>query len=164
MSAGKKKASPPDLEPYYHNAVILLRESVDQWKRGKRAYCNVAAMQLRLLTCDAAFRHDRVEDIALLPCLRPDGLYTRLLSDGSSDLAGEKLPLAEWLDQVFEMKACAESLTARQIIRRFCDQEGGAHVDPHPVQRKTPAAELQEWVMLLAERILGDIELKTEDC
>ena len=134
------------LEAHAHAAVDILRKSIQLQQTGGAEFYRVAAVQLRILLCDTTRRHNRVEDISLLP---------RLIGDFQlrSPTSQEHIPLRDWLASPLPLHP---PLTVRELLRRACDQEGGAHVDPHP--ETPPPPEGAEWIVRLGEILLGELQ------
>lgn len=113
--------SQPLLLDYTRDAAEILRRCVELYDRGETVFYRVMAVELRLLLCDSTRLHNAPLDLALLPALYPD-LTLPALDDGAP------LLLETWLEQPVSTSGGAH-LTARQLIRQVCDQDGGAHVD-----------------------------------
>lgn len=109
------------LRAYLEDSLHILTASLEQVENGAAPFYRVVALQLRLLLCDSSRRHNRLEDSSLAEQLFPDLALPALTPPHAP------LPLAQWLEQ-----PAAPGLSVRQLIRRVCDQDGGAHVDPHP--------------------------------
>ena len=109
------------LQSYLEDSLHILTASLEQVENGAAPFYRVVALQLRLLLCDSSRRHNHLEDTSLAEQLFPDLALPALAPPHAP------LPLAQWLEQ-----PAAAGLTVRQLIRRVCDQDGGAHVDPHP--------------------------------
>lgn len=109
------------LQAYLKDSLHILTASLEQVENGAVVFYRVVALQLRLLLCDSSRRHNRREDTSLAEQLFPDLALPALAPPHTP------LSLAQWLEQ-----PAAAGLTVRQMIRRVCDQDGGAHVDPHP--------------------------------
>ena len=106
-------------------ALRILRRSLELARGPEPDFYRVAALQLRLLLCDTTRQHERVMDVSLVPRLWPDLLWPALDADGKFSAAPPVLSLPAWLEQPLPRV----DLTIRQLIRRVCDQDGGAHVD-----------------------------------
>lgn len=119
------------LEAYTRDALHLLQRSVQLAAGGETAFYRVAAMQLRLLLCDTTRRHGRSEPTALAPRLLPELKLPPVLPNGKPDRTRAPLPLNNWLDQPLP-DGDPSAISLRTLIRRVCDQDGGAHVDPRP--------------------------------
>jgi hypothetical protein len=117
------------LAQYTLDAVNILDHSIQLYDSGHDSFYRVAATQLRILLCDTTFRHDHHEDIAIMPILFPDLKLLRLSEDCRPLLSEPKIDLQTWLDSQADPDS---SLTIRQLIRRVCDIDGGAHVDIKP--------------------------------
>lgn len=107
-------------------------------------------MQLRLLLCDTTRRHNRVVDIAVLPQIIPD-LDLPALGPG-----GKRLLLNDWLAQPIPGLA-DQALTVRQLIRRVCDQDGGAHVDFKP-EAGLDGLDPAGWIQTIGEIVVNSVE------
>lgn len=109
------------LRSYLEDSLQILTASLEQVENGAASFYRVVALQLRLLLCDTSRRHNRLENTSLAEQLFSDLALPALTPPHTPR------PLAQWLEQ-----PAAAGLTVRQLIRRVCDQDGGAHVDPHP--------------------------------
>jgi len=136
---------------YARDAADILRNSIEMVQRGERAFYRVAAVQLRMLLCDTTRQHDAVVNIALLPRLYPDLVLPGLNEDGEFDDTLEPLPVETWLEQTVVLEDCGEQ-TLRQLIRRICDQDGGAHVDLRP--DGAPGLDAIDYIVYIGEIIL----------
>ncbi len=117
------------LAQYTLDAINILDHSIQLFENGHESFYRVAATQLRILLCDTTFRHDHHEDIAVVPILFPDLRLSRLDKDCYPVLNEPKIDLQTWLDSPADTPS---GLTIRQLIRRVCDVDGGAHVDIKP--------------------------------
>ena len=125
-----ERSTPDFLQDYLRDSIHILRQAVVAYHAGEVAFYRVAALQLRLLLCDSVRRHDHSEDISLLRRIHPD--YVLPPIDGESHMkTGAPLTLDAWLEQPLYGQN-GQALCVRQFIRRVCDQDGGAHVDPKP--------------------------------
>jgi len=109
---------------YTRSALRILRRSLELARCPEPDFYRVAALELRLLLCDTTRQHERVVDVSLVLRLWPDLLWPTLGADGQFT-ASPALSLPAWLEQPLPQGG----LTIRQLIRRVCDQDGGAHVD-----------------------------------
>ncbi len=125
-----ERSTPAFLQDYLRDSIRLLRQAVVSYHAGEVAFYRVAALQLRLLLCDSVRRHDHSEDISLLRRVHPG--YVLPPIDGEGHIkTGAPLTLDAWLEQPLHGQN-GEILSVRLFIRRVCDQDGGAHVDPKP--------------------------------
>jgi len=136
---------PADLEAHARAALHLLECSILLYRQGDDAFSRVAAVQLRILLCDTTRRHNRMESLALLPRIEPQ-LNLPNLSTGTF------MSIQAWLEQ--PLPAMPE-MSVRDLIRRVCDQDGGAHVDPHANTPPPPMA--GEWIIQLGEILLAEL-------
>lgn len=136
------------LKQYATDALDLLADSIAMYKKGRTPYYRVAALQLRLLLCDTTYRHERREDIALLPALAPELLLPLLARTPG---APETVDLQTWLDSPSGLD---NNLTIRQMIRRVCDTDGGAHVEIKPLAGLPHYEEVGQWVIDVSKLIL----------
>ena len=118
------------LDTYLTDSLSILHGSLDMARAGHAEFYRVVALQLRLILNDTTRRHEEIVDISLAARLFPDLALARLEGEGT-------LPLVEWLDQSVPQAGEPvpegnEAVTVRRLIRQVCDQDGGAHVDPHP--------------------------------
>ena len=142
---------------YLQEAAGILRTSLELGRGRQPAFYRVVAAQLRLLLCDTTRRHDRMEDIALVPRLAPGwGLHP--LAGRQFDTSQERLSLNDWLAQPLPLAMDQTGLTIRQLIRQVCDRDGGAHVDLKAWTAEENDSH-QEWVLLIGEYVLGESEL-----
>ena len=153
------------LQSYLRDSLSILARSVNLARGEMPAFYRVAAVQLRLLLCDTTRRHGDIVNISLLPRLVPR-VALHPLGERGFDHARAPIPLAEWLEQALPLVETndhgeQEPLTVRRLIRRVCEQDGGAHVDPRPAVG-LPEGEYREWVLRIAEEVLftGDIHVK----
>ena len=116
------------LYDYASDSLNILQKSLELYNAGNLEFYRIVALQLRILLCDTAFRHDHVEDISILPKAFPDLKLHPINLDCLERNTGTKLPLVEWLEQ--GIPNANSHLTIRQFIRQICDQDGGAHADP----------------------------------
>lgn len=149
-------ASPQaELAAYARDALAILRQSIRLAQQGQPFFYRVAALQLRLLLCDSTRRHERIVDVSLLPRIFPQIRFHPLGSDGRFDRAAPPLALAVWLEQPLPP---AGAVTIRQLIRRVCDQDGGAHVDPKAHTRPDLLPNTPDWILRIAACILDELE------
>ncbi|HBF41820.1 MAG TPA: hypothetical protein DDW19_08680 [Anaerolineaceae bacterium] len=146
------------LRQYTLDAASILRHSVLLIERGEQSFYRVAAAQLRILLCDTTFRHNQVEEIAVLPILFPDMQLPALDPVLEGDQT-RRMPLREWLDQ--PASSCS-NLTVRQVIRRICDVDGGAHVDPKPVNGIPTGCDQVEWILRIARILQPELDKALE--
>ncbi len=66
---------------------------------------------------------------------------------------------ADWLQQPAENGA---ELTVRQMIRRICDVDGGAHVDPKPVNGIPAGTDQATWILMISKLLLPELEKALE--
>ena len=142
------------LRQYTVDTASILKHSILLMESGEESFYRVAAAQLRILLCDTTFRHDRVESIAILPELFPD---FKLPAIGESEHAGrERLALADWLAQP---AGAGLDLSVREMIRRVCDVDGGAHVDPKPVRGIPAGSDPAKWILSISKLLLPELEM-----
>ncbi len=142
------------LKQYTLDAASILKQSILLMEGGQLSFYRVAAAQLRILLCDTTFRHDQVEDISILPTLFPQMMLTPLEGSKNSG-SGKPLPLTDWLAQPAGQDL---ELTVRQMIRRICDMDGGAHVDPKPVQGIPAGTDQAKWILMISKLLLPELE------
>lgn len=139
------------LRQYTTDAVNILERSIELYKTGQPGFYRVVAVQLRILLCDTTFRHNQQEDIAIVPILFPSLQLHRLDEAAQPILTGPTFSLADWLDLPADP---ASGLSLRQMIRRVCDVDGGAHVDIKP-QAGVPAQETARlWIISIGEYLV----------
>lgn len=137
---------------YARDSLAILRHSLHLCRQGHRPFYRVAALQLRLLLCDTTRRHNQVVDISVLPQLIPN-LELPAFGPG-----GTSLPLKDWLAQPIPGQP-DQALTIRLLIRRVCDQDGGAHVDFKPtdgLESLDPA----QWIQTIGEIVVNNLKLE----
>ncbi len=117
------------LQTYTRDSINILENSLKMIHEGNRAFYKVVAVELRTLLCDTTRRHNNILDISLAPRLAPRLALHPLEQDGSFNRSLARIPLAEWLEQPLPT-GLESPITIRELIRKVCDQEGGAHVDP----------------------------------
>ena len=132
---------------YARDSLEILRHSLLLIRQGQRLFYRVAAVQLRLLLCDTTRRHNQVVDISVLPQLIPD------LDLPAVGIGGKRLLLNDWLAQPIP----GQPLSVRQLIRRVCDQEGGAHVD-FKLEAGLDDLDPAEWIQTIGEIVVNNIE------
>ncbi len=146
------------LETYLLDALDILERSMALAYAEQPAFYRVAAVQLRLLLCDTTRRHGDIVNISLLPRLHP--LFALHPPDAHSfDRSRLPMPLAEWLEQLLPLteiidKGQPEPLSVRRLIRRVCEQDGGAHVDLRPAAA-LPAGEYRGWILRIGAEVLS---------
>jgi hypothetical protein len=141
-------ASRQTLLAYARDSLEILGYSLQLCRQGRRPFYRVAALQLRLLLCDTTRRHDQVVDIAVLPQLLPNLELPEMSPDG------KRLSLKNWLAQPVP----GQVLTIRQLIRRVCDQDGGAHVDFKP-EAGLEGLDAAEWIQTIGEIVVNSVNL-----
>ncbi len=130
---------------YARDSFAILGRSLELYRQGHRPFYRVTALQLRLLLCDTTRRHNQVVDIAVLPQLLPS-LELPAFGPGAA-----RLPLKDWLAQPIPGQP-DQSLSIRLLIRRVCDQDGGAHVDLKS-QAGPENLDPAEWIQKIGEMI-----------
>ncbi len=146
----------PELN-YARDALKILETSLELVSQGRPEFYRVAALQLRLLLCDTTRRHNRVVDISLARRLWPELRLNALNAQGVFDPSLDLLPLSDWLAQRLP-PAAAPGITLRGLIRRICDQEGGAHVDLKPQAGLQGVPDAPGWVCKAGTEALRAIE------
>jgi hypothetical protein len=130
---------------YARDALKILETSLELVRQGRSEFYRVAALQLRLLLCDTTRRHNLVVDISLARCLWPELRLYAMNPQGDFDPSLDPLPLSEWLVQRLPL-AAVPGVTLRALVRRVCDQEGGAHVDLKPQAGLQGVPDVPGWV------------------
>ena len=120
------------LHHYALDALNIIKQSIQLHRDGHQYFYRVVALQLRMLLCDTTRRHGKSINTALVPRVFPDLSLPILDQKGEQDPDSPPLPLTLWLDQKLASSS-KTPVTIHQFIRRVCDQDGGAHVDPKPV-------------------------------
>lgn len=138
------------LAQYTRDAVNILDHSLQLYESGHESFYRVAAAQLRILLCDTTYRHDHQEDIAIVPILFPALRLHRLDESCQPKLQEEPVDLQTWLDSA----AGGESgFSLRQLIRRVCDTDGGAHVDIKPQAGISNQENARLWIIGIGKYI-----------
>ena len=141
-----------ELHFYLQDSLRILQHSLVLARQGTPPFYRVVALQLRILLCDTTRQHNRIANISLVTRLVPGFALHQLLPDGRSDINALVLPLAEWLELPLPFR-----LTIRQFIRRVCDMDGGAPVDPRPQAGLPPQPERIRWVILLGSLVANEL-------
>jgi hypothetical protein len=152
-----------DIAQYAREALEILHLNASLYRQGHPAAYRVVAVQLRLLLCDTNRVHNRLVEISLLPRWIP-GLSFHPLVDSTAatgkglafDWQKPAIPLAQWLDQTLPL-AGGGSIRIKELIRGVCEQDGGAHVDPHPDARLWKMEGREEMIVVIGEYLLESI-------
>jgi hypothetical protein len=145
------------LKQYTRDALSILEQCVRLYEEGQQSFYRVAAAQLRILVCDTTFRHDRQVDIAIVPVLLPN-LRLRPFAEGV--LSNTLVDLQTWLDSP---SGIVETMTIRQLIRRVCDIDGGAHVDVKPLAGLPQGGDTRQWIIDVSKFLLPILKQAVED-
>ncbi len=124
------------------------------------AFYRPVAVQLRILLCDTNRQHDELVDISLAPRVWED-LSLPALGARGADSTLPPLPLDQWLEQ--PLNALQPPLTIRQLIRRVCDQDGGAHVDLKSQAGLPENPEYRDWVLRIGGIVYRALEKRLHD-
>ena len=143
---------------YLQESHQILKASIHHIEKGDHHFYRVCALQLRLLLCDTAFRHNRLEDISLINKVSREISFHRLSNNGTFELHIDKVPLEKWLDQVLPGQQ-KPKITIRHLIRCVCDQDGGAHVDPKPNAGVHSINNYETWIYQISEYIAKELEV-----
>lgn len=135
--------------------MTILNHCIQLYQEGCTEFYRVAALQLRLLLCDTTRRHGRITNIALIPKLLPELTLPPIGIDGEPDHQIPPISLPDWL--ALELPT-EETITIRQLIRRVCDQDGGAHVDPKPVAGLSNIDTPETWIIRIGMIITDVLE------
>ena len=130
----------------------ILSTSLDLVKQGHTEFYRVVALQLRLLLCDTTRRHNRRLDISLVTQLWPGLQLYPLNPQGQFDPASAPLLLEKWLAQTLPGYT-GLSITLQTLIRRVCDQDGGAHVDFRPVAGLRDVPDVPGWICKIGAEV-----------
>lgn len=133
---------------YARDALNILEFSIRMYEAGNGGFYRVAAVQLRLLLCDTAFQHGKHENISLMPKLVPD---LRLEPYAAQTQTNTRVDLQTWLDGATGLKS---SLSIRQLIRRVCDIDGGAHVEIKPLACLPENEDTSQWIVDISKYLL----------
>ncbi len=134
----------PELK-FARDALKILETSLELVEQGRTEFYRVVALQLRLLLCDTTCRHNRVVDISLAQRLWPHLQLYALNPQGRFDPSLPPFQLSEWLAQRLPPEG-GLPFTLRTVIRRVCDQDGGAHVDLKPQAGLQGLPDVPGWV------------------
>jgi len=137
---------------YGRDSWLILSASLELIEQGHSEFYRVAALQLRLLLCDTTRRHNRRVDISLAKHLWPDLHLNPLNPQGQFDLGLAPIPLEKWLAQLLPGVA-GQSITLRDLIRRVCDQDGGAHVDYRPQAGLQDITDVPGWICKIGAEV-----------
>lgn len=135
---------------------MILQVSLDLAHHNHPEFYRVAALQLRLLLCDTTRRHNHIVDISLAPQVIPGLALHPLNAYGNLDLNQKALPLHDWLEQSLSLGS-KPPLTIRQLIRRVCDQDGGAHVDYKPHAGIINFEGFQTHILTIGEYVVSEL-------
>jgi hypothetical protein len=138
------------LHQYMRDALTILDHSIILFDAGQECFYRVAAVQLRLLLCDTNVRHGKLEEIALVPLLFPELMLLPIDPTGALRFDRLSVDLKTWLNLPV---VSGSNLTIRQLIRRVCDSDGGAHVDIKPLAGLPGMGDLHQWVINISRYI-----------
>jgi len=145
------------LQTYTSDSINILEGSLKMIRNGNPAFYKVVAVELRTLLCDSTRRHNEIVDISLASRLAPHLSLHPISQEGSFDHSLPRLPLAEWLQQ--PLPASIEPpITIRELIRKVCDQEGGAHVDPKPEGRLPQNLNATAWIADIGSYVVPELK------
>jgi hypothetical protein len=136
------------LKAYTRDALGILGNCITLADRGQTSFYRGAAVQLRILLCDTTFRHDRHQDISIIPMQVPD-LRLRLMDQPAGD--SSEVDLQTWLDSP---SGLVTGLSIRQLIRRVCDIDGGAHVEIKPLAGVPDNEDIRQWIIKVSKFLL----------
>jgi hypothetical protein len=139
------------LSQYTVDALNILDHSIRLFDEGHESFYRVAAAQLRILLCDTNFRHGKQEDIAIVPVLMPELVLFPVDASGNPQKGADPVNLLTWLDSASQIET---GMTIRQLIRRICDVDGGAHVDIKPLAGLPLQGNTHQWIMNIARTLL----------
>jgi hypothetical protein len=145
------------LDRYARDAWRILATSLELVEQGRSEFYRVAALELRLLLCDTTRRHNRLVDISLARRIWPGLRLSPLNSQGQFDAGLELLDLDAWLAQPIPLGP-GRALPLRELVRRVCDQDGGAHVDPKPRAGLHAVDDARRWICLIGAETLRALE------
>lgn len=145
------------LQAYARGSLDLIQSNIDLYRHGLQPVYRVIAVELRLLLCDSNRAHNRLVDISLLPRIIPDLRLQPIKKDAQTenafmfDRSAPALPLKEWLTQVLPG---SDGLTIKNLILGVCEQDGGAHVDPHPTSPIWEYSQRAQAIICIGEYLL----------
>ena len=138
------------LTQYTGDALDILDHSIALFEAGRQSFYRVAAVQLRILLCDSNFRHNKQEDISVIPELIPSLMLHPLDAQGLPLMNLPALDLKNWLNAP---SGPDPELSVRQLIRRVCDTDGGVHVDIKPLAGLPDSGNSRQWIINIARYI-----------
>ena len=144
---------------YGRDSWLILIASLELIEQGHPEFYRVAALQLRLLLCDTTRRHNRRVDISLAKHLWPDLQLYPINPQGQFDRELAPFSLEKWLAQPLPGVA-GQSITLQDLIRRVCDQDGGAHVDYRPEAGLEGVTDVSGWICKIGAevaRVIGKV-------
>lgn len=136
---------------YARSALRILSASLQLARGAEPDFYRVVGVQLRLLLCDTTRQHERTVSLALVTRLWPELRWPVLDAAGRADGTQPALPLDAWLERPLP----GIDLPPRLLIRRVCDQDGGAHVDLRQHAALRDFQQAREWILRL-----GDVALQ----
>ncbi len=147
---------------YLVDSINILRTSLAHVEEGQPEFYRVIALQLRILLCDTTFRHNKLEDISLVP--RVFGNINLRLPDNNGQFSprSNSFPLDEWLDHPIQNQL-KPAISIRQLIRRVCDQDGGAHIDLKTKAELHDIINYQTWINKLGKYIVNELDAFIQD-
>lgn len=126
-------------------------------ENGTPAFYKVVAVELRTLLCDTTRRHNQIVDISLAARLAPRLALHPLGPDGSFNRSQPRIPLAAWLQQPLPT-GHQPPITLQELIRKVCDQEGGAHVDPKPFGGLPDNLDAAAWIAAVGKYVIPELK------
>lgn len=137
---------------YARASLRILQRSLELARGAEPDFYRVAAVQLRLLLCDTTRQHERLVETALLPRLFPSMLLPALDATGRPLPGQAALPIHAWLEQTVP----GLGVSLRTLIRRVCDQDGGAHVDLRDSPPLAEAALARDLLLAVGDVVLAE--------
>ena len=142
---------------YTRDSINILEGSLKMIDSGNVAFYKVVAVELRSLLCDITRRHNKIINISLALRLAPNLTLHPLGQNGSFDHALPRIPLDEWLQQPIPT-GLTPPITIRDLIRKVCDQQGGAHVDPKPDFQLPDEVDTAAWITTIGSYVAPELK------
>jgi len=144
---------------YINDSLRIIKRCLQLIEEGELQFYRVIAVQLRMLLCDSTRQHGKVVNISLLPRLLPEIKLHAMDKQGHVTSDQPDLPLNEWLAQPLTVHSL-KTLTIRELVRRICDQDGGAHYDPKPNTRLDDTENNKKWMTQLGSYLVHQSNLQ----
>ena len=144
-------------QTYTRDSINILEGSLKMIHSGNVAFYKVVAVELRTLLCDTTRRHNKIINISLAVRLAPNLTLHPFGQNCSFDQSLPRMPLDEWLQQAIPT-GLTPSITIRDLIRKVCDQQGGAHVDPKPDFQLPDGLDAEAWITTIGSYVAPELK------